>query len=154
MVEGRIAHEGSLEHGQELQANDVQVQRAGGEGFQHNEINPDDSENRMIQLWVMPEVPGQPAGYKVFQVEEGPRRRIYGGTEGQQETFAAQTVLEIARLQNGEALEYDGAFLAYCTAGGGRANGQQVQDGDLLRGTRLEFEAGLPTSLILIRTLF
>lgn len=31
MVEGRIAHEGSLEHGQSLEANQVQAQRAGGE---------------------------------------------------------------------------------------------------------------------------
>jgi hypothetical protein len=42
MVEGRIAHGGSLEHGQELNPFDVQVQRAGGEGFSHNETNPDD----------------------------------------------------------------------------------------------------------------
>lgn len=37
MVEGRVMHEGSLEHGNHLQAGDVQVQRAGGEGFSHNE---------------------------------------------------------------------------------------------------------------------
>ena len=30
MVEGRIAHEGSLEHGQQIETNDVQAQRAGG----------------------------------------------------------------------------------------------------------------------------
>ena len=46
MVEGRIKHEGSLEHGQELSAFDVQVQRAGGEGFEHNEVNPDASITR------------------------------------------------------------------------------------------------------------
>jgi redox-sensitive bicupin YhaK (pirin superfamily) len=48
MLEGRIAHQGSLEHGQELNVFDVQVQRAGGEGFYHNEVNPDNEENRMI----------------------------------------------------------------------------------------------------------
>jgi redox-sensitive bicupin YhaK (pirin superfamily) len=63
MVKGRIAHEGSLQHGQNLSGNDVQVQRAGGEGFSHNEINPDDNWNRMLQLWVLPEVPGQTADY-------------------------------------------------------------------------------------------
>jgi len=47
MVEGCIKHEGSLEHGQEMQSHHVQAQRAGGEGFSHNEINPDDTENRM-----------------------------------------------------------------------------------------------------------
>ena len=49
MIEGRIDHQGSLEHGQELSAGDIQVQRAGGEGFSHNEINPDDYKNRMLQ---------------------------------------------------------------------------------------------------------
>ena len=44
MVDGRIAHEGSLSHGEQLNTNDVQVQRAGGEGFTHNEVNPDDDE--------------------------------------------------------------------------------------------------------------
>ena len=38
-----------------MDSHHVQVQRAGGEGFSHNEINPDDIENRMIQLWVVPE---------------------------------------------------------------------------------------------------
>jgi redox-sensitive bicupin YhaK (pirin superfamily) len=43
MVEGRLTHEGSMEHGQSMVANQAQVQRAGGEGFNHNEINPDES---------------------------------------------------------------------------------------------------------------
>jgi len=41
MVNGNIAHQGSLGHGKDLKVNDVQVQRAGGEGFSHNEVNPD-----------------------------------------------------------------------------------------------------------------
>jgi redox-sensitive bicupin YhaK (pirin superfamily) len=41
MVDGNIKHEGSLETGKDLSRSDVQVQRAGGEGFSHNEINPD-----------------------------------------------------------------------------------------------------------------
>jgi len=45
MVDGRIAHQGSLQHGQDLSGNAVQVQRAGGEGFSHNEINPDEDWN-------------------------------------------------------------------------------------------------------------
>lgn len=59
MVEGRIQHEGSLEHGQTLAADEAQVQRAGGEGFSHNEINPDDVENRLIQIWALPERNGE-----------------------------------------------------------------------------------------------
>ncbi len=58
MVDGRIAHKGSLEHGRNLETDDIQVQRAGDEGFRHNEINPDDEWNRMIQIWVLPEEAG------------------------------------------------------------------------------------------------
>ena len=61
IVEGRVSHEGSLEHGKDLVAGDVQVQRAGGEGFNHNEINPDNTNNRMLQVWALPEEKGQPA---------------------------------------------------------------------------------------------
>ncbi|VAW46268.1 Pirin, partial [hydrothermal vent metagenome] len=79
MVQGHISHEGSLESGQSLSENDVQVQRAGGEGFSHNEVNPDDSWNRMIQIWVLPEVAGQPASYKVYRLKQGESTRVYGG---------------------------------------------------------------------------
>lgn len=44
----------------------MQVQRDGGEGFNHNEINPDDSKNRMLQVWALPEIKGQPASYKFY----------------------------------------------------------------------------------------
>jgi len=74
MVAGRIRHEGSLEHGQELNACDVQVQRAGGEGFRHNEVNPDDRPNRMLQLWAVPEQSGLPAGYKTYHPARGVRQ--------------------------------------------------------------------------------
>ena len=59
IAEGRISHKGTLEEGTILHVNQVQVQRAGGEGFAHNEVNPDNKENRMIQLWVTPEKSGR-----------------------------------------------------------------------------------------------
>ena len=46
MAKGSIAHEGSLENGENIHEGMVQVQRAGGEGFEHNEINPDSEPNR------------------------------------------------------------------------------------------------------------
>ncbi len=101
IVKGRIAHEGTLEHGQGLAANDVQVQRAGGEGFSHNEINPDDTKNRMIQIWVLPEKKGELSGYKVYKPGPG-LTRVYGGAVGQSDTFAAKTVVEVAHLSVGE----------------------------------------------------
>ena len=153
MVKGRITHEGSLENGAEIEENQVQVQRAGGEGFRHNEINPDDAENRMIQIWVTPEVPGQRAGYKVYSPQPGVVTRIYGGSGEQDICFPAKTVIEVAMLAPAEKLMLKGPLMAYLTKGGGTANQQQVGDGDLMRAEELAFEASSPTQLILIHLL-
>ena len=98
MIDGDIKHEGSLEHGASITAGQVQVQRAGGEGFKHNEINPSSSKNRMIQLWVLPENHGEAAGYKLYDVEQDKLTQIYGGTKDQSTTFDSQTVLEVGRF--------------------------------------------------------
>jgi hypothetical protein len=150
MVEGRIAHQGSLEHGQELTGHDVQVQRAGGEGFSHNEVNPDDQENRMIQLWVLPEIPGQPAGYKLYEGEWGKVARVYGGTTDQDETYPAETTIDVSLLKKGQNVSVKGDYLAYLTSGKGIANGEIVTDGDLFRGEALSFEASDDTQLITV----
>jgi quercetin 2,3-dioxygenase len=152
MVEGRIAHEGSLEHGQEMNSNHVQAQRAGGEGFSHNEINPDDAENRMIQLWVLPERAGGPAGYKLYSPKEGEMTRVYGGSPDQDETLDSQTFIDVGLLTAGNNVTIDGPFLAYVTHGSGRLNDKSVGDGDLIRGENLEFNAVEPTQLIVVHT--
>ncbi len=150
MVEGRIDHQGSLEHGQELATFDVQVQRAGGEGFLHNEVNPDEVENRMIQLWVLPEVSGQPAGYRIYHADPGRRMRIYGGSDKQSDCFPARTVLDVARLSAGERLLHETPFLAYVTTGAGEANGLSVREGHLVRDEALDFKASEESMLILV----
>ena len=76
VVEGRIKHEGSLGHGQEFQADDIQVQCSGREGFSHNEINPDASKNRIIQLWVLPETASEPAACPVPKARANGRARM------------------------------------------------------------------------------
>lgn len=150
MVEGRIAHEGSLEHGKEMRGTDVQVQRAGGEGFSHNEINPDDTENRMIQLWVLPERPGEPAGYLFYQPGPGGLTRVYGGTTGQKETFHSHTLVDIGLLETGQTASVRGSYLAYLTRGAGLVNGTPVKDGDLVRGEDLAFSATENSRLIIV----
>lgn len=153
MVEGRIRHEGTLEHGEEIKAPAVQVQRAGGEGFSHNEINPDDTKNRMIQIWVLPEKAGEPSAYKVYKPEPGSVTRVYGGTVGQSETFAAKTIVEVARLAKGENVAVGGPFMAYMTGGRAAAGELEVCDGDLLRGEDLELTSLEGAEIILIGTL-
>jgi len=150
MVEGRIQHAGSLEHGQEMDSHHVQAQRAGGEGFSHNEINPDTVENRMIQLWVLPEKPGQAAAYKLYRPVPGLLTRVYGGDSHQDDTFDSHTFIDVGLIKSGAGITLNQSFLAYITCGSGTINGQAVTEGDLVRDQDLVFSAETDTQLILI----
>jgi redox-sensitive bicupin YhaK (pirin superfamily) len=152
MVEGRIQHEGSLEHGQELASHHVQAQRAGGEGFSHNEINPDETENRMIQLWVLPEQPGQAASYKLYSPKDGVLMRVYGGEASQDETLDSHTLIDVGVILAGKSISMNTPVVTYITRGSGVLNGQRVKDGDLIRDDKLEFCANDDTQLIVIHT--
>ncbi len=152
MVEGRIAHEGSLEQGQEMISTDAQSQRAGGEGFSHNEVNPEDIENRMIQLWVLPERVGDPASYKFFQPKPGEVTRVYGGAIGQNDTHDSNTLIDVGLLKSGQKETNNGPFYAYLTRGSGFLNGKLIVDGDLVRGENLVFKATEDAQIILIHT--
>jgi len=150
MVEGRIQHEGSLEHGQELQVDDIQVQRAGGEGFSHNEINPDNSKNRMIQLWVIPEIPDEPAAYQVFKARSNGRTRVYGGLPDQHETIAASTVIDVFHMDGGESVEQAGQSLVYVTTGAGISGDETISEGALVDCRDFNFTASEDSKLILV----
>ncbi len=153
IVEGRIDHQGSLEHGQSLVTDQAQAQRAGGEGFSHNEINPENKKNRLIQLWVLPETPGEAAGYKLYDLKKGALTRIYGGPKSQTETLDSHTVMEVGVLSANQEIAKEGVFLVYMTKGSGQLNGQSVQDGDLVRGEGLKFQAmSDDVQLILVTT--
>lgn len=127
MVDGRIAHAGSLEHGQNLDAGFSQVQRAGAEGFMHNEINPGETENQMIQLWVLPDEHGERAGYQVFEPEFGQLQHIYGGAKEQQNTFYSKTSISVANLKSGQEISHEGNALVYISKGKGQLNGEGAE---------------------------
>jgi redox-sensitive bicupin YhaK (pirin superfamily) len=150
MVEGKIIHEGSLEHGQELNVDDVQVQRAGGEGFSHNEVNPDSTKNRMIQIWIIPETQGEPASYQMFKSEPESRIRVYGGPEDQGETIAARTIVEIIQLKKGASLKQPGRSVTYITEGEGTSDGETVLEGDLVDTRDFNYKASTNSKLILV----
>jgi hypothetical protein len=152
VVEGRIAHEGTLEEGNLLKTNQVQVQRAGGEGFSHNETNPDDKENRMIQLWITPEKSGEAAGYKLYELQQGKITRVYGGPQGQDETFPSMTIMDVGLLDTNQKITLEGDFIAYLTRGSGVIDEENITDGDLVKGNNLTFQASEDTQLIVIRT--
>lgn len=150
MVKGRIKHEGSMENGQELHVDDIQVQRAGSEGFSHNEINPDDSKNRMIQIWMLPEQKDEPASYQMFQAKAGERIRVYGGPPEQNETFSARTVVDIACINAGEGISQSGRSLVYVVVGKGICNKEKIKEGDLVDSRDFNFKASTDCKLILV----
>lgn len=150
MVSGRISHAGSLEQGQELLAGTVQVQRAGGEGFAHNEINPDGVSNHMIQLWVAPDQAGEPAGYRVYAPAKGERQRVYGGPKGQDETFDSRTSMDVVNTVTSQRVSQEGEVMAYLTRGSGTMNGELVSARTLVRVNDLEFVPLEESQLILV----
>jgi len=150
VLEGDIQHEGSLEHGTSLVTGQVQVQRAGAQGFQHNEINPNPSKNRMIQIWVLPENHGEDAGYKLYNVEQNKLTQIYGGAKNQSTTFDSHTILEVGLFSRDESIKKSGDFLVYITEGSAILNDIKVKDGDLVRGTDLNFKATSDNAQIII----
>ncbi len=150
MVEGRLAHQGSMGNEQDLLTNDIQVQRAGGEGFSHNEINPDATWNRMLQLWVLPEQAGQAASYKVYQPQRGDVTRIYGG-KADGALFAAKTQIDVALLANEQTMTLEQPFLAYLSQGEGMANDEAMEAGDLMQGDSMNFRAIGDAQLIVIQ---
>jgi redox-sensitive bicupin YhaK (pirin superfamily) len=150
MVAGRISHAGSLEHGQNLDTGAVQIQRAGAEGFSHNEINPDDQENQMLQIWVLPDEAGEPAGYKVFQPAPGERTHVYGGPKDQQDTFYSKTSIDVANLRTGETVSQPGEVMAYLSKGSGLVNGQPIVARTLMRASDIKFTADDESQLIVI----
>ena len=152
VVEGRIIHEGSLEHGQSMNTDQAQAQRAGGEGFSHNEINPDDEKNRMIQLWVLPETKGERAAYKFYDLQQGEMTRIYGGPKNQNATLDSHTIMEVGMLSVDQEISKNGEFLAYVTKGNGQLNGSNIKDGDLVRGDNLNFKATSKVQIIVVST--
>jgi len=152
MLDGSINHEGSLEHGSSISAGQVQVQRAGGEGFRHNEINPNPTKNRMIQLWVLPENHGEKAGYKLYDVEKDKLTKIYGGTKEQSATFDSHTVLEVGQFTNDASIKKEGDFLLYMTGGTALLNEVDVKDGDLIRGSKLDFKATSDNAQVILIT--
>ena len=148
MVEGNIQHEGSLEHGGVLHAGDVQVQRAGGEGFSHNEINPDDTTNRMIQVWFQPETRGEKAAYRLYKHSNERKRRVYGGHNGT--TFASKTVMEIIALKEDDRFVQDGAYEVYMMIGSVQSDDTSLNEGDLFSGHDLALTAKEDSRFILV----
>ena len=146
MVEGDILHKGSLEDGLKFSKGDVQVQSTGQEGFSHNEINPNNTKNRMLQLWFKPEHLKKHASYKIYTKSDEKLVDIYGeNTE-----FENSTSLKVIRLKLGENYSYEDKFQAYIYKGSANVNSDVLKDGDLFEDDSLNLTALEDTHFLLI----
>lgn len=136
MADGNISHQGSLEHGENLSTGEAQIQRAGGEGFSHNEINPDSTPNQLIQIWVLPDEHGESAGYKVYRPIRGELTHIYGGNKDQDETMYSKTSISMINAEKGQVLKHEGEVMIYLSKGSIRANDQTVKPRSLMHDTQ------------------
>lgn len=151
MVDGEVSHQGSLEHGGKLKTGDVQVQRAGGEGFSHNEVNPHSVPNHMIQLWVLPDNKGEPAGYKYYQPKSGKLSRVYGGTRDQSDTFHSKTSIYVGSAAPQQSFDYAGKAMAYLSKGQAIINDEKIEPRTLIKvNDGLRFTAISDSQLIII----
>jgi len=133
MAEGNVAHQGSLKHGENLSQGEAQVQRAGGEGFSHNEVNPDHTKNQLIQIWVLPDEAGERADYKVYRPEKGQLTHIYGGDKTQNNTMYSKTSIAMVNAKQGQKFSHQGEVIAYISKGEITANGEKIYARTLLR---------------------
>jgi redox-sensitive bicupin YhaK (pirin superfamily) len=156
MVEGEVAHKGSLEHGAILREGNVQVQRAGQEGFSHNEVNPNGKQNRMIQLWALPDQPGEPAGYKQYVPVKNGVTKIYGGAKDQKDTFDSSTNIDVVNVAPGRSYQYDDETMMYVVSGSINVFDDisdqyvKLEEGHLIRAKYLSFSSDSSGQCIVI----
>ncbi|MDD1781391.1 pirin family protein [Enterovibrio sp. ZSDZ35] len=135
MLEGDLQHEGSMKHGRSLKANEVQVQRAGGEGFSHNEINPAEFRCRLLQVWALPETAGERADYKSYEIALGELTQIYGDDpSGKADTFSSSTRIYVGLLTKGQTVSLPENYMLYAVNGRALIDDNLVKDGTLVSG--------------------
>ena len=143
VVEGKLDHEGSLEHGKSLHALDFQVQKSGKEGFIHNEVNHGEQTTRMLQLWLTPEVEEENSGFRVHKAEKGKITKVYGVQDKN------STQIEVGHLTTGQEFTTPEKTLIYMVSGKVRVAGEIVEEGVLFEADRLILES-IETSLFVI----
>ncbi len=114
-------------------------------------MNPDNKENRIIQIWVTPEKSGESAGYKLYYLQQGKITHVYGGDENQDETFASKTTLDVSLVDAKQTIYINGEFVAYVTLGNRVLNGIKVANADLVRGHDFKFQFETDSQIIIAR---
>lgn len=152
---GSILHKGTLGDGVEVAGGQVQIQRDGGLGLSHNEINPHNHVQPMIQLWINPLWPSgenhhaTAPEYQRLDVQGG-LTCVYGG-----DLFAAPMRVDVLHwLAGGDIRLNDDALLYVCSGQAQIREGNEVISvarGTLLRGNHLHIQAGAELLMLVVR---
>lgn len=127
VVDGKLDHKGSLEHGISLNPLDFQVQKSGKEGFKHNEVNNGKKTTRMLQLWVLPEKVEEKASFRVHRAEKGLITNVYGAIDGN------STQIDVVHLPKDRVFSSEKESLVYVVKGSVEINYETIGEGVLLR---------------------
>ena len=145
VMSGRLLHRGTLGDESLYVAGDVRVQRAGAQGFEHNEVNPDDRPNRIIQIWMQPQQSQGEAQHTQSDWPQHGRKCVYR---------SGDTCLELVTLAEAERLEQAADYRFYLISGAGvlaeSGGEQQVSAETMVSGENLQFQAGEATRAALV----
>ena len=145
VIGGRLLHRGTLGDESLYQPGDVLIQRAGVQGFDHNEANPDERPNRIIQIWMQPQQSQGVAQHEQAGWPQRGRKRVYR---------SGDTCLDLVTLAEAEELMQAGDFRFYLINGAGAiaaaGNEQQISAEALVSGENLRFQASAATQAALV----
>jgi len=151
VADGGLEHTGTADERTLLRAGEVLVYRAGVQGASHRQRNPEARPNRVVRLTLAVEASGPGPTSERPALLGGRVNRIYPGS-GARPAAEGATCVEIASLEGGQSLDVETAFLAYVVSGAGFANEDRVEEGTLLRGDTLSFDATESCRLLIVHT--
>ena len=142
---GRLLHRGTLGDESLYESGEVLIQRAGAQGFEHNEVNPDERPNRIIQIWMQPEQSQGEAQHEHSGWPQHGRKCVYR---------SGATCLDLVTLADAERLMQSGDYRLYLISGAGvltEAGGaEQISAEALVSGENLHFQASAATRAALV----
>ena len=145
VAEGTLGHEGSLEQGTTLHAGDFQVQRAGKEGFVHNEVNTTSGTTRMLQFWMLPEKVEPKANFYVRKVLSNSSVEIYGEEQG------SRTQVYLVSLSEGSSWQVPLDSWIYLVSGRVNFNSVLLEEGTLFEISASKFiHADMLSTLVIM----
>ena len=139
ILEGALAHRDSMGNGSVIRPGDVQRMSAGS-GVVHSEVNANDGETRLLQIWILPQDKGGAPGYEQIHFDDGALRdrlRLIASQDGRKGSVRIQqdAAIHAGRLSAGVGLQHRlatgrKAYLQVARGGLRLNGGQPLQEGD------------------------